>query len=67
MHSGSVYATISVAEVDFIRLYVCTSGAKLDEDEQCSLYGMLAAQEYLSANLNSSKITPDFKSAYDDC
>lgn len=65
MHDGSVYATISIAEVDFIRLYVCTSGAKSDEDEQCSLCGMLAAQEYFRANLNSSKITPDFKSVYD--
>ena len=67
MHSGSVYATISVAEVDFIRLYVCTSGAKSDEDEQCSLYGMLAAQEYCKANLKSLNFDPDFKSAYDDC
>lgn len=67
MQSGSVYATISVAEVDFIRLYVCTSGAKSDEDEQCSLYGMLAAQEYCKANLKSLNFTPDFKSAYDDC
>lgn len=65
MYDGSVYATISIAEVDFIRLYVCTSGAKSDEDEQCSLCGMLAAQEYFRANLNSSKITPDFKSVYD--
>ena len=67
MHSGSVYATILVAEADFMRLYVCTSGAQSDEDEQCSLYGMLAAQEYFKTNFNSSKITPDFKSAYDDC
>ena len=58
MHSGSVYTTISVAEADFIRLYVCTSGAKSDEDEQCSLYGILEAQEYFERYFESAKCNP---------
>lgn len=44
-HEGSVYTTISVGGEDFLRLYVCVSGADASEDKQCALAGMLAAQE----------------------
>jgi len=47
-HDGSVCATVSFDGEDFIRLYVCTSGAKSSEDKECSLVGMLEAQECLA-------------------
>lgn len=46
-HDGAVCATVTCDDKDFIRLYVCTSGAKSSEDKECSLAGMLAAQECL--------------------
>lgn len=45
MHDGSVYTTITLDGEDFIRLYVCTSGAESSEDKECSLAGILEAQE----------------------
>lgn len=45
-HEGSVWATVTLDGVEFLRLYVCTSGAKAEEDQQCSLTGMRAAQEF---------------------
>lgn len=45
MHDGSVYTTITLDGEDFVRLYVCTSGAKSSEDKECSLAGILEAQE----------------------
>lgn len=46
MHEGSVWATVTLDGEEFCRLYVCTSGARSTEDEQCSLVGMAAAQEF---------------------
>lgn len=45
MHDGLVYTTVMLDGEDFIRLYVCTSGAKSSEDKECSLAGILEAQE----------------------
>lgn len=47
VHEGAVYTTVMLNGEDFIRLYVCVSGAKASEDKQCALAGMLEAQEYL--------------------
>lgn len=46
MEDGAVYTTVSLNGEDFIRLYVCTSGAKSSEDRECSLAGILKAQQF---------------------
>lgn len=46
MHEGAVCAEVKYKDEDFIRLYVCTSGAKSEEDLNCSLVGMIAAQKF---------------------
>lgn len=58
MHDGSVYTTVTLGGEDFCRLYVCTSGAKSDEDEQCSLAGIQEAQEYFERYFESAKCNP---------
>lgn len=54
MHNGAVYATVSLQGEEFMRLYVCTSGAKSSEDLECSLAGMLEAQEYFEYKCGTS-------------
>lgn len=58
MHDGSVCTTVTLDGEDFCRLYVCTSGAKSDEDKQCSLAGILEAQEYFERYFESAKCNP---------
>lgn len=58
MHDGSVYTTVTLGGEDFCRLYVCTSGAKSSEDKQCSLAGILEAQEYFERYFESAKCNP---------
>lgn len=45
-HEGSVHTTVTLDGEEFLRIYVCTSGAESWQDEQCSLRGMLQAKEY---------------------
>lgn len=45
-HSGSACATLTLDGEDFAHISICTSGADSSEDMECSLAGMLAAQEF---------------------
>lgn len=58
MHDGSVYTTITLDGEDFVRLYVCTSGAKSSEDKECSLAGILEAQECFEHYKGVAKFDP---------
>lgn len=58
IHEGSVYTTITLDGEDFARLYVCTSGAKSSEDKECSLAGVLEAQEYFKCYTGEVKFDP---------
>ncbi len=58
MHDGSVCTTIMLDGEDFCRLYVCTSGAKSSEDKECSLAGILEAQEYFEHYSGVAQFNP---------
>lgn len=58
MHDGSVYTTVTLDGEDFCHLYVCTSGAKSSEDKECSLAGILEAQEYFERHFEAAKCNP---------
>lgn len=58
MHDGSVCTTVTLGGEDFCRLYVCTSGAKSSEDKECSLAGILEAQEYFEHHFEAAKCNP---------
>lgn len=58
MHDGSVCTTVTLGGENFCRLYVCTSGAKSSEDEECSLAGILEAQEYFERHFEAAKCNP---------
>lgn len=45
-HTGAVYTTLSLDGEDFMRVYVCTSGATEREDEDCSLAGLHEVQDF---------------------
>lgn len=45
-HVGAVAATLSLDGENFMRIYVCTSGANEREDEDCSLAGMHEVQDF---------------------
>ncbi len=45
-HKGPVYATVTLDGEDFLRIYVCVSGAESEQDEQCALWGMFQVQEF---------------------
>lgn len=48
MHRGSLWITANLDGEPFMRLYVCVSGAKSLEDEQCALFGLRKAIIFLS-------------------
>lgn len=58
VHDGSVCTTVTLDGKDFCRLYVCTSGAKSSEDKQCSLAGILEAQECFEHYKGIAKFDP---------
>lgn len=58
MDRGVVYATVTLDDADFLRMYVTVSGAqKGEDDEQCALAGMLAANDYFR-NATTSIVLP---------
>ncbi len=58
VHDGSVCTTVTLDGKDFCRLYVCTSGAKSSEDKQCSLAGILEAQECFEHHKGIAEFDP---------
>lgn len=58
MHDGSVYTTVYMGGVEFLRLYVCTSGAKSSEDKECSLAGIMEAQKWFETHFTPAEFDP---------
>lgn len=57
-HCGAACTTITLNGEDFIDLCVCTSGAKQDKDMECSLAGILEAQEFFEHYSEVTKFSP---------
>ncbi len=57
-HCGAACTTITLNGEDFIDLCVCTSGAKQDKDMECSLVGILEAQEFFEHYSGVAKFNP---------
>ena len=57
-HCGAACTTITLNGEVFIDLCVCTSGAKQDKDMECSLAGILEAQEFFEHYSGVAKFNP---------
>lgn len=79
-HRGALHTTLSLDGEDFMRIYICTSGATEREDEDCSLAGLHAVQDFfygatemvrknypdgVYADTLEFKMNPDFVSLQD--
>ncbi len=60
MDRGVIYATVTLDDEDFLRMYVTVSGAqKGEDDEQCALAGMIAANDYFRNAATSIVLPPN--------
>ncbi len=48
---GVTCTTVKLDHKDFIRLYVCVSGADEEDDEACALAGMMTVEEFFSTEV----------------
>ena len=56
MHRGAVLSTIGFKDKPILKVFVCVSGAKSDEDEQCALEGLsIANAMFTNAGLSVIK------------